>query len=709
VSSREAGVSGSSSLSGWSARAVIDALPRAVIVTRPDGRIVLWNRPAEALYGWSEWEVLGRSISDVLVPVQDRDQAGQIMAAVNSGETWSGDFTVLRKGGEPLRVLVFDTPILDTDGTALAVVGASEDVTDQRLIEQQAADLADHLSLALDAGGLGTWRWDMATGELTSDAKFDSLFGLQPDSGNNTFEGFLSSLHPDDVASVFETVGAAINDQARFTVEYRVVWPDGTIHWLDGKGRVTVDESGTVTGTMGCVADITEQVLIAAERERTIVIEHEAAERERLSALRLAFLGEINDALAASPTRADVMRNVTRVAVPMLGDWCAIHVLPDSASRVPEMEVAHVDPAQIAYVQALQERFPYDPDARTGVTLVIRSGQHEFYPHIDDQVLAQADTTDEAREVVRSLALRSAMTVPLAKRGRVLGALQFVNTDTSRRYTTDDLALAHAVASRIASTLENRRLAEQQRLIATTLQASLLPDTLPSIPGLGVAVRYWPAGEATTVGGDFYDLFEIGDDRWAIVIGDVCGTGPAAAALTALARHTIRAAAWNGADPDDVLRQLNHAIRRSERQTFCTALYCTLTPKADQFQLTVTAGGHPLPIVHRNDGSTETIGEPGTLLGVTIGSRSTTRSTNLGPGDTFVLYTDGITDVRPPHDLTPQHMETMVSRAAANTPTAEKVAANLGRAIDEQLSFTARDDDIALLVLSVKPESGSDH
>lgn len=683
-------------------RAVIDALPRAVIVTAPDGRILLWNRPAERLYGWAEAEVLGRLISDVLVPVQHRDDAAEIMAAVAAGESWRGDFTVLHRNGDTVRAFVVDSPIVDTDGTVLAIVGASEDVTDQRLAEKRTADQAEHLALALDAGGLGTWRWDMSTGETAWDTKLEALFGLEPGAFDGTFDGYVSLLHPDDAASVLEAVRAAVETKSRYTVEHRVVWPDGTVHWLQGKGQVTVDEYGTATGTMGCVADVTDQALAASARDRAQAAQRRAAQAELVSAQRLAFLGQINDALAASANRADVMRNVTRAAVPMLGDWCSIYVLPDDNTRVPDMEVAHVDPGQVAYVKSLQERFPYDPEATTGIPHVIRSGRAEFHPDIDEQTLAGIDATDEARDIVRSLALRSAIAVPLSKGGRTIGAFQIVNSESSRAYTSDDLTLAKAVASRIASTLENRRLAEQQRLIATTLQASLLPDTLPPIEGVDIAVRYWAAGENTAVGGDFYDLFEV-DDHWAVVIGDVCGTGPAAAALTALARHSIRAAAWNGADPDDVLRQLNHAVQQSGRHTFCTALYCTLVPAPHGWRLTVTAGGHPLPIVRRTDGQSETIGEPGSLLGIFTESRSSTHSTDLRPGDIAMLYTDGITDVRPPHDLTPQDMEHMIRQAAAHATTAEAIATNLGVLIDAKLPFTDRDDDIALLVLSVRP------
>ncbi|MDQ1435475.1 MAG: hypothetical protein QOF59_2291 [Actinomycetota bacterium] len=683
-----------------SERAVIDALPRAVIVTTPDGRIVLWNRAAELLYGWAEAEVLGRVVSDVLVSVSNRDEATEIMASVVAGIPWAGDFTVLRSDGDTVRAFVVDTPILDSDGTVLAVVGASEDVTDRRLREQQLADLAEHVALALDSGGLGTWHTDLATGTTVFDAQLERLYGLPIGSFNGNFQEYVSALHPDDATHLFATIRRAVEDRSRFAVEYRVVWPDGSVHWLQGKGRTTVDESGAAIGTMGCVADVTEQKTVALERERTLSRLRQAAENERVSAQRLEFLGEINDALANSSSRADVMRNVTRAAVPMLGDWCSIYVLADGEALIPEMELAHVDPSRVEYVKALQERFPYDPDATTGIPQIIRSGESQFYPQIDEQILAEAGATDEAREIVRSLGLRSAIAVPLAKGERVFGALQLVNSETSRPYTLDDLTLAKAVASRIASTLENRRLGEQQRAIATTLQASLLPDTLPTVPGLDIAVRYWAAGEGTTVGGDFYDVFEV-DDHWAVVIGDVCGTGPAAASVTALARHTIRAAAWNGADPDDVLRQLNQAIRRSDRDTFCTALYCTLRPTETGVHLTVTAGGHPLPIVRRASGALELIGSPGTLLGAVDESRSVTIGGELRAGDTVVLYTDGVTDLPPPHDLDVPDVEEMIARAATATATAESMAVHLGNQIDERRSFTDRADDIAMLVVRV--------
>jgi PAS domain S-box-containing protein len=682
-------------------RAVIDALHRSVIVTGVEGEVLLWNRAAEELYGWSEQEVLGRPILEVLVPEQTREIAESIFAILASGQAWRGDFTVQRRDGQPVRIHAVDQPVLDEQGKLVAIVGVSEDVTEQRLLEQRAEDLAARLALALEAGGLGTWRWNLRTGHTDWDTKVEQLFGLGPGEFDGTYETYVSLLHPEDAPEVLATVQDAVATKSAYVVDHRVVWPDGSVHWLQGKGRAILDDDGEVLGTIGCVADVTEQMNALLERERLAAAALEAADNERVSRERIEFLGQINDALSTATSRAEVMHNVTRAAVPRLGDWCSIFVLPDADSSVPDIDIAHVDPKMIAYARKLQKRFPYDPEAQTGIPAVIRSGRSEFYPEIDDEVIDHADATKEARDVVHELGLRSAIAVPLTKRGRILGAIQFVNDESSRRYTPDDLALAHAAAARIASSLEYIRLNEHQRNIATTLQASLLPAKLPDIAGVDIAVRYWATGEGTVVGGDFYDLFEVDADHWAVVIGDVCGTGPAAAALTGLARHTIRASAWHGADHEGVLRNVNNAILRSGQMTFCTAVYGTLMKSPGGFTLEVAAGGHPLPLLKRAGGGTGTIGQPGTLLGAFADSQSATVSVQLDPGDTMLLYTDGITDVAPPHDLSPEALVELFDAASTPGSSAAEVADRLGGEISAILPLAERNDDIALLVVKI--------
>jgi PAS domain S-box-containing protein len=681
---------------------VIDALHRAVIVSDADGRIVSWNRAAEQLYGWSEHEVLGRALREVLVPAGVHGDAEEIVDTVRGGgDSWDGDFSVLHREGRPLRVHAIVRPVVAASGDVIGLVGVSEDVTERRLEEQRTRQLAEHLALALEAGGLGTWRWDIATGETIWDAKLETLFGLEPGTFDGTYDSYTALLHPDDRHNVLGIVDDAVRERSSYVIEHRVVWGDGSVHWLQGKGEVITDDSGAVVGTMGCVADVTDQMHAAAELERAIQGALDAADRERLSAQRLEFIGHVNDALSQSATRNDVMTNITQLAVPGMGDFCAMYVLPTPDAKLPTVEFAHQDPSVVEHLREMAEGFRSGGAANTIVARVMQTGEPVFVPRVDDEIFAAANPPEQVRDAVRRFGFSSAMIVPLIKNRRIIGALQFVNAEGSRTYTQADLALAMAIASRVASTLENRRLAEQQREIAMTLQASLLPSMLPEIPGVDVAVRYWAAGEGTAVGGDFYDVFGLDERRWAAVIGDVCGTGPAAAALTGLARHTIRASAWHGAPPDEVLAQLNTAVLRCGQRTFCTALYCELAPEPDGVRFAVAAGGHPLPVVQRAHGKCETFGEPGTLLGLFEDSRSTTTSTVLLPDDFVVLYTDGVTDLPPPNALTPEDVCEIIDDALISATTADELAAGLGRALEERIPFAERDDDIALLVLRI--------
>ena len=569
-------------------------------------------------------------------------------------------------------------------------------------------ELAEHLRLALDAAGLGTFRWDKATGAVVWDERMEELFGFAAGTFDGSFEAYLGAIHPDDRAATMATVETAMRTGEPYRVEHRVVLPDGTVRWISGAGKPTVGPDGEPSGAIGCSRDNTETVRRRLEQEAAAEAAKAAAEQERLHRERLELLAGVNEAIGISGTVQEIMAGVVRAVVPRMADWCSIHVLADLTARVPEVETFHVDPDLLNYARDLAERYPYDPEAEVGVPAIIRTGEPQFFPDIDAALLDALDVEADARAVVDQLALRSAIGVPLVKRGRVIGALQFVMTHSRRRYTQDDLALAEAVAARVASAVENRRLAEQQHLIATTLQQSLLPDRLPPIPGLEASVRYWAVGEGTEVGGDFYDLFQVNDDVWAAVVGDVCGTGPAAAALTSMARHNLRQSAWRGDDPATVFGWLNRALLEAVTDGFLTAAFLEVRlHPGGGFDLEVASAGHPLPVLVDAAGEARFVGRPGTLIGVFDEVRVHPRAVRLAPGETLVLYTDGVTDVAPPHDLDEAGVLELIGAAARSARHADGTADEIHRRLAEILPIPQREDDIALLVLRACPD-GSD-
>ncbi|HEY0519411.1 MAG TPA: PP2C family protein-serine/threonine phosphatase [Ilumatobacteraceae bacterium] len=267
------------------------------------------------------------------------------------------------------------------------------------------------------------------------------------------------------------------------------------------------------------------------------------------------------------------------------------------------------------------------------------------------------------------------------------------------------LVLAFAVLARrllerrdtaLALAADNERLYDEQREIAETLQLGLLPQYLDSPAGVSVAARYWPAGAANLIGGDFYDMFAIADDRWAIAIGDVCGKGVEAAALTGLARHTLRAAARNASSPTVVLEAVHQALAEHRPATFCTACFAFMTPLEDgRYRIELSLGGHPQPILRHRDGRVEPVGAPGMLLGMIVPKLSTT-VVEVVPGDTLVLYTDGLTDAPAPKAVSVEELAELL-RDHGEAPI-EELADSI-RALKRGRRPQGSDDDTALLIV----------
>jgi integral membrane sensor domain MASE1 len=249
-----------------------------------------------------------------------------------------------------------------------------------------------------------------------------------------------------------------------------------------------------------------------------------------------------------------------------------------------------------------------------------------------------------------------------------------------------------------AVTSERARAQRAVEQIAATLQESLLPSSLPHVPGLEVTADFRPAGERHLVGGDFYDLFENDDGTWSLVVGDVSGKGPAAAAVTGLARNTLRAAAVGERRPSRILGALNDAIRRQAPHELCTVAFARVELNSGSALLTFSIGGHPAPLLLRRSGAVEQVGGGGTVLGAVGDPFLGDHEVELRQGDALLLYTDGLTEAHAPHRVvTPAELMLML----------ESCAGMAGPEIVEHVERDAlgdRDDDVRddIAVLVVK-------
>jgi serine phosphatase RsbU (regulator of sigma subunit) len=360
---------------------------------------------------------------------------------------------------------------------------------------------------------------------------------------------------------------------------------------------------------------------------------------------------------------------------------------------------AHVDPEQRALGEELNRRWPPDPGLDSGGYRVARTGETVFAPEITDAMLVAAIADPEQLALVRRLALRSVIIAPLRARGRIMGTLTLANSVAGGLFGDADVQLAEELGRRAGVAIENARLYTERTRIAHTLQVKLLPERLPDVPGARVAARYRAAGELNEVGGDFYDVFQRAGDEWALVVGDVTGKGAEAAAVTALARYTLRAGAPDDDRPEKALRRLNAGLRADASTQYVTAVlaYARRT-EGGGLHARLALAGHPPAMVVRRGGTVEPIGEPGMMLGVVPEPELFETEVALAAGELLLLYTDGVTEAGPREAPLGDRGLAAILRGLAGRGPGEVVVAV------EAAVLTAQDgeprDDLAVLAIA---------
>ena len=290
-----------------------------------------------------------------------------------------------------------------------------------------------------------------------------------------------------------------------------------------------------------------------------------------------------------------------------------------------------------------------------------------------------------------------------ARYGDALGGL-FLAHACTHAFGTREEGLAQGLAAHLGASLDNLTIFQERSGVARALQQTLLPPALPDIPGADVAARYRPAQSTALVGGDFYDMFEVRPGVWSLIIGDVSGVGPEAAALTGIARYAVRALAPQEASPAKILAQLNETLFRfGLRDRFCTMLYAELEPDGERLKLKIANGGHPYPFVLRSDGWVGELEVRGTLLGLLSEVSLDERELVLAPGDMLVGYTDGVTEARDPTGafFGPDGLADVLVGCTGRP--AGWVAQRIDLAVlEHQAGVTP--DDVAIVVLQALPE-----
>jgi PAS domain S-box-containing protein len=360
------------------------------------------------------------------------------------------------------------------------------------------------LALALEAAQLGTWTWNMATATTKWDARLEELHGMGPGEFGGTFEDWLASLHPDDRAECLARVERALARPGPYSLQHRTIWRDGSVHHIECRGMVLVDDDGAPTGTTGVAIDVTDRELRTAAVTQELVQQHE---------------------------------------------------------------------------------------------------------------------------------------------------------------------------------------------VIDTLQQALLPATLPHVAGTKIAARYVAAETSAAIGGDWYAVLALPDDRLGLAIGDVAGHGLDAVADMAAVRFSLRALALTETEPEVVLDRLNEVVRVFESDTMITAIYGVLDPRARQW--TYATAGHCPAVIRDGNGTARFVDDPpNPPLGVVGSFRRHTA--NIEPGSTLVLYTDGLIERRT--ELLTEGLDRLLRACAGGPASPEELCDHLTDVMFREVVPT---DDVAMLVVSV--------
>jgi serine phosphatase RsbU (regulator of sigma subunit) len=423
--------------------------------------------------------------------------------------------------------------------------------------------------------------------------------------------------------------------------------------------------------------------------------------RARRSQRRFEILGKVAMVSESADSLESTFEEICDVLVPEIADFCMLDVIEDGEPRRVAARVSSGGGA--AAEQMLRSRQPSLPEWM--VSGEDGSLQPRFYERMSESDLRELARDDDDLAFLRSLRMRSAITLALQARGQVKGTITLGVAWSGRRYTKDDVRFAWILSGRVALTLDNSGLfadleqAEAARAeIAETLQRGLMPPPLPHIPGWSLAAMYRPAGAENEVGGDFYDAFPVADG-WMLVIGDVTGRGARAASITALARYTLRTAAALTNDPQIALATLNRALLARHDTSLCSMAALTLSDDPRQ-PVRMAVAGHLPPLLVDGEEVREATGSD-QVLGAFAEGEWRIGESRVEPGQQLVMTTDGIVEAEGPDG---RFGEDRLRAELAGTGNPAGAVQRLEGAL-RAFTAGALDDDVAILALARSTES----
>ncbi|MFD0691794.1 SpoIIE family protein phosphatase [Actinomadura fibrosa] len=427
---------------------------------------------------------------------------------------------------------------------------------------------------------------------------------------------------------------------------------------------------------------------------------------------RMDVLATASELLLDEPVFNETVavRRCARLLAAELADWAFIDLTgpndgakpggpggphgPGAAPALRRQVVMGPEDEHSVEAMGMLERVEPAPGTLSHTVFVTR--QSALRPHIEN--LDVLGICPDGQPVCGKIGATSVLCVPVEDGDRCIGTITLAASGEYGPFDLMDLGVVQRLGRYLALVIRAARLYRRRAEVAETLQAGLLPKALPSIPGVSVAARYMTATRGAEVGGDFYDVFRIQNEGWGLVLGDVCGKGEDAAAVTAAARHCVRLASRWKSRPAEILAMVNEALLDEDR--FVTAVMAGLELETERVTVSLSTAGHPPALVIRADGVIRSASRGGVPLGLFEDFEAGLDTIDLGVGDTLVLHSDGVLEAC---DLQRQEFgqERLLETLAAHA--SEPLETMLGAVEQTLLSFCDGDlrDDVSILALRV--------
>jgi PAS domain S-box-containing protein len=675
-------------------RALFETMPQGVVHYDADGSIIGVNPAASEILGMdltavTSWPVVpeGQAVREDGSPFPPQDLP--VRAALRTGEIVTDVVAGVRHGrtGELRWVRITAVPdARDEQGRPSRAYAIFTDLTEQRRTEAALRQSTALLGRLREANVLGV----VVVGERQIYEANDAYLDIIGYSREDLEAGRIAwrKITPPEWAS---TEDKAVEQLRRtgacqpFEKEY--IHKDG--HRVPVLiGAAVLDRNPLRWASF--VVDLTARQRAEQERAELLIRERAARAEAEGARERLAILMRAGALAAATRDRDEMLEQLAQLVVPSLADYCVVF-LPTDDGMLWASALTHTDPGRAKMLAHLREH-PISPAGPLLPQRAYTTGTTQLSRDVAAEMPAWARAEPDTINIVKLMHPQSAISTPLLASQGLLGVIVLGRGAGRPRFAASDVEMVEELARRLAVGLANADTFAREHAIAETLQRSLLPGTLPQIPGVDLAVRYLPATEGADVGGDWYDAFPLAGGRVGLVTGDVAGHNIASASIMGQVRSLLRGYAIDNPDPGRVLWRTNTALAQLLPDVLASVVYAVLDPATGDF--TYANAGHPPPLLTTGPGQAEYLdGTVGTMLGACTDASFTTGHRRLSPGAALLCYTDGLVEDRR-RDIS-EGLTVLSETLQRSSPgSAEQTCATVQAAL---LGTARRDDDVCLL------------